>query len=201
MVEGWAKMPFNLMQRVTKSLGTQWGRLEGEEVERGGEGRLAAWKEEEERKLRPVDRQHLEEEARRVTRKLKSVGRRLEEEQVVKQEMKARERADKVLKERLEEERKVEESDRAARNREWRMKRETEECLREGQMVGSLEEVLVSELVCTSCQAALWKGAIYQCIDGHLACSSCNPADCTICQTPLQGRNRALERLRMTLTQ
>ena len=192
-------MPFNLMQRVTKSLGTRWGRLEGEEVDRGGEGRLAAWKEEEERKLRPVDRQHLEEEARRVTRKLKSVGRRLEEEQVVKEEMKAREKESRAIKERLEEERRVEESERAARNREWRMKREKEGWRRAGQMVGSLEEALVAELVCANCQAGLWNGAIHQCIDGHLACTSCKPADCRICQTPLQGRNRALERLRMTL--
>ena len=180
-------------------MGTRWGQLEGEEVERGGEGRLAAWKEEEEKKLRPVNRQHLEEEARRVTRKLKSVGRRLEEEQVVKEDMKAREKETKVIKERLEEERRVEESERAVRNREWRMKRETEEWRREGQIGGSLEEVLVAELVCTNCQAGLWNGPIHQCTDGHLACSSCKLTDCRICQIPLQGRNRALERLRMTL--
>ena len=124
------KMPSNLMQKVTKSLGKQWGRLEGEEVERRGEGRLAAWREEEEKKLRPVDRWHLEEEARRVTRRMRAVGRRLEEEQVVREEMKAREKVDKAIKERLEEERKLEESERVARNREWRMKRETEECSR-----------------------------------------------------------------------
>ena len=123
-------MPFNLMQRVTKSLGKQWGRLEGEEVERRGEGRLAAWREEEEKKWKPVDRWHLEEEARRVTRRMRAVGRRLEEEQVVREEMKAREKVDKAIKERLEEERKLEESERVARNREWRMKRETKECSR-----------------------------------------------------------------------
>ena len=116
------------MQRVTKSLGKQWGRLEGEEGERRGEGRLAAWREEEEKKLRPVDRWHLEEKARRVTRRMRAVGRRLEEEQGVREEMKAREKVDKAIKERLEEERKLEESERVARNREWRMKRETEEC-------------------------------------------------------------------------
>ena len=132
----------------------------------GGEGRLAAWKEEEERKLRPVDRQHLEEEARRVTRKLKLVGRRLEEEQVVKEEMKAREKEGKIIKERLEEDRRVEESERAARNREWRMKRETEGSRKEGEKAGSLEEVLVAELVCTNCQTGLWNGPIHQCIDG-----------------------------------
>ena len=190
-------MPFNLMQRVTKSLGRQWGRLEAEEVERGGEGRLAAWKEQEERKLRPVDRQHLEEEARRVTRKLKSVGRRMEEEHVVKEEMKAKEKESKVIKDRLEEERRLEESERAVRNREWRMKREREEgCQGVG---GSLEEVLVAELVCSNCQAGLWTGPIHQCINGHLACSYCKPTGCTICQASLQGRNRALERLRMAL--
>ena len=90
-------MPFNLMQRVTKSLGKQWGRLEGEEVERRGEGRLAAWREEEEKKLRPVDRWHLEEEARRVTRKLKSVRRRLEEEHAVREEIKERVRESRAI--------------------------------------------------------------------------------------------------------
>ena len=194
-------MPFELMQRVTKSLGRKWGRLEGEEVERGGDGRLERWKEEEERKLRPVDRQHLEEEARRVTRKLKSVGRRLEEEQVVKEEMKVREKESRAIKERLEEERRVEESERAVRNREWRMKRETDAWRREGggEVVPTLEEALLAELVCANCQAGLWSGPIHQCKDGHLACSACKPADCRMCQTPLQGRNRALERLRMTL--
>ena len=195
-------MPFELMQRVTKSLGRRWGRLEGEEVERGGEGRLERWKEEEERKLRPVDRQQLEEEGRRVTRKLKSVGRRLEEEQVVKEEMRARERESRAIKERLEEERREEESERAVRNREWRIKREREDWRREGgggEVVPTLEEALVAELVCASCQAGLWNGPIYQCINGHLACSSCKPAECPICQNTLQGRNKALERLRMTL--
>ena len=90
-------MPFNLVQRVTKSLGTRWGRLEGEGVERGGEGMLASWKEEEERKLKPVDKQHLEEEARRVTRKLKSVRRRLEEEHAVREENKERARESRAI--------------------------------------------------------------------------------------------------------
>ena len=89
-------MPFNLAQRVTKSLGTRWGRLEGEGVERGGEGMLASWKEEE-RKLKPVDKQHVEEEARRVTRKLKSVRRRLEEEHAVREEIKERVRESRAI--------------------------------------------------------------------------------------------------------
>ena len=42
--------------------------------------RLVAWKDEKERKARPaVDRRQLEEEAKKVTRKMRSVGRRVEE--------------------------------------------------------------------------------------------------------------------------
>ena len=96
----------------------------------------------------------------------------------------------------MEAERRVEESQRATRNREWRMKRVTEGWSLERQMVPSLEDALVAELVCSNCQAGLWEGPIHQCIEGHLACPSCKQTDCRTCQNPLHGRNKALERLR-----
>ena len=76
------------------------------------------------------------------------------------------------------------------------MKRVTEGWSLERQMVPSLEDALVAELVCSNCQAGLWEGPIHQCIEGHLACPSCKPTDCRTCQNPLHGRNKALERLR-----
>ena len=89
--------------------------------------RLLAWKDEKERKLRPgqVQRLQLEEESKKVRRKMRSVGRRLEEEQRVMEEMRAKEKEGKVVREREEEERKVQEmKTREARNKEWRMRKE-----------------------------------------------------------------------------
>ena len=62
--------------------------------------------------------------------------------------------------------------------------------------IPSLEEVLIGELVCSNCKVDLWKGTLFQCNEGHLACEQCKPDECDICQAPLQGRNKALERLR-----
>ena len=169
--------------------------------------RLVAWKDEKERKLRPaVDRWQLEEEAKKVTRKMRSVGRRLEEEQRVREEMRAKDKEEKVVRERQEEERKVQEKKiREARNRKWRQNKEALKSSQErrGKQirsvngdVPSLEEVLVAELVCSNCKDDLWKGSLFQCNEGHLACKQCKPDGCVLCQAPLQGRNKALERLR-----
>ena len=172
--------------------------------------RLVAWKDEKERKARPaVDRWKLEEEAKKVTRKMRSVGRRLEEEQRVREEMRAKDKEGKVVRERLEEERKVEEKTREVRNREWRQKKEALKFSKErrgnpivsesNEGVSSLEEVLVGELVCSNCKVDLWKGTLFQCNEGHLACEQCKPDGCVLCQDSFQGRNKALERLREAL--
>ena len=127
----------------------------------------------------------LEEEAKKVTRKMRSVGRRLEEEQRVREEMRAKDKEEKVVRERQEEERKVQEKKtREARNRKWR---QNKEALKSSQERGrkqirsvngdvpSLEEVLVAELVCSNCKDDLWKGTPCQYNEGHLGCEQCKP--------------------------
>ena len=160
--------------------------------------RLITWKDEKERNVRVVvDRCQLEEEAKKVTRKMRSVGRRLEEEQRVREEIRTKDKEGKLFRERLKEERKMQEKNREARNKEWRLKRDRRgKSTREDEDVSSLDEVLVAELVCSNCKGGLWRGPLFQCNEGHLACEQCKPEGCVVCQTYFQARNKSLERLR-----
>ena len=126
----------------------------------------------------------------------------------MREEMRAKDMEGKVVRERQEEERKVQEKTREARNREWRQKKEESKSSKErrgkrfvssNEDAPSLEEVLVAELVCSNCKVDLWKGTLFQCNEGHLACDQCKPDGCDLCQAPVQGRNKALEKLREAL--
>ena len=115
----------------------------------------------------------------------------------VKEEMRTKDKEGKLFRERLKEERKMQEKNREARNKEWRLKRDRRgKSPREDKDVSSLDEVLVAELVCSTCKGGLWRGPLFQCNEGHLACEQCKPEGCVVCQTSFQARNKALERLR-----
>ena len=107
---------------------------------------------------------------------VKIVGRRLDEEEVLKEEVRSRRREEGRGKERREEERRFVELSRAEKNREWRRRKEEEE---EGSSpVEEREDVLglalLRELECLGCGMALVAPkTVLQCLGGHVACTDC----------------------------
>ena len=108
---------------------------------------------------------------------VKIVGRRLDEEEVLKEEVRSRRREEGRGRERREEERRVVELSRAERNREWRRRKEEEQ--EEGpspveEREGVLELALLRELECLGCGGSLVAPQpVLQCLGGHVACTDC----------------------------
>ena len=130
-------------------------------------------------------RRQVEEEGRRLVRRVRRVGHRLEEEDIVREEGRNRRSQQQRGTERKDEERRREELVRVERNREWRERREEERGSKEErgeegrkkperrEDAGSLEAALRRELVCQRCGAELGGGEVWQCEEGHLACVAC----------------------------
>eukprot|EP00092_Neocalanus_flemingeri_P023671 GFUD01025673.1.p1 GENE.GFUD01025673.1~~GFUD01025673.1.p1 ORF type:complete len:184 (+),score=66.20 GFUD01025673.1:65-616(+) len=139
-------------------------------------------------------RKELDTEARHVAKKVKNMTRRMDEEELIKDDLKLKQIEGKdMLDENLWRERQ-QKSFRAEKNKEWREENEWRE----------REEILMAELVCPVCgEEMLPPRQIYQCGIGHVLCQDCvgkdGPKVCIQGCGPITGRNIALEKVSLAI--
>jgi len=142
-------------------------------------------------------KRELDDEAKRVARKIHHVTKRMDEEEQVKDRIRCKQQEETFAKRCKQDEKRKQEMTRAEKNKEWRMKKE-----KEGVDVNwrKVEERVRGELCCPSCQRDMAPpGKIYQCRDGHVVCEECwNRTDlkiCSACKESIAGRNIAMEKI------
>ena len=103
-------------------------------------------------------------ESRHLTKKVKHIERRLQEEEVIKEDIKYKQISEKDDIDTKGFQKRQQQSFRTEKNKEWREENEWQET----------ESVLLAELVCPVCEEdMLPPKQIYQCGVGHLVCQDC----------------------------
>ena len=103
-------------------------------------------------------------ESRHLTKKVKHIEKRLQEEEVIKEDIKYKQISEKDDIDTKGFQKRQQQSFRAEKNKEWRKENEWQET----------ESVLLAELVCPVCEEdMLPPKQIYQCGVGHLVCQDC----------------------------
>jgi len=122
---------------------------------------------------------------------------RMDEEDLVKEKVRCKQKEDEVSKRMREDSKKISEMTRTEKNKAWRMRKEQEVPETNWRNV---EERVHSELNCPCCGIEMAPPLrIYQCRDGHVVCEECwdqrNVKVCPKCKEPISGRNVAMERI------
>jgi len=141
-------------------------------------------------------KRELDEEAKHVCRKVKDVTMRLDEEDIVKEKVRCKQKEDEESRRVKADSKRLTEMTRAEKNKAWRMRQEE-------QMMSNWREVecrVREELCCPCCAGEMTPPSrIYQCRDGHVVCQQCYQHKqiqvCPCCKHPISGRNIALEKI------
>jgi len=141
-------------------------------------------------------KRELDEEAKHVCRKVKDVTMRMDEEDIVKEKVRCKQREDEENRRVNTDSKRLSEMTRAEKNKAWRMRQEE-------QMMNNWREVdhrVREELCCPCCAEEMTPPSrIYQCRDGHVVCQQCfqhkHIEVCPSCKHPISGRNIAMEKI------